>query len=84
MEEYSEVKIYKSKPEIKSYVNADYSQRSYLARIKDRVDKGVMPFSRSCWAVQITMADSQIPAMQSNKLKLSYKTKHKKVKHRRR
>ena len=25
-----------------------YSQRSYLARIKGRVDKGVMPFSRSC------------------------------------
>ena len=45
-----------------SYKCFYYSQRSHLARIKGRVDKEVMPFSRSCLAVQITMADPQVPA----------------------
>ena len=45
-----------------SFLSLPYSQRSHLARIKGRLDKEVMLFSRSCLAVQITMADLQVPA----------------------
>ena len=40
----------------------NYSQRSHLARIKGRVNKGMMPFSRSRVAGRLSMAEPQVPA----------------------
>ena len=58
----------------KSYLY--YSQRSHLARIKGRVNKGIMPFSRSSIAGRFSMAEPQFLQMQFQKRKPFYKMTH--------
>ena len=43
--------------------SVDYSKRSHLSRIKERVNKVMMPLSRSCPAKSFSMSDPRVPTV---------------------